>query len=206
MTDDDDVPVTLDFRRPDLAREWAESAMSVRPWRAEFFSAFAAVIAGARPSRPCRVLELGSGPGFLAEQLLKAADLAYVAVDFSAAMHEMARQRLGGLASRVRFVERSLRDGNWGEGLGQFSFAVTHQAIHELRHKRHAPPLHAQVRELLLPGGSYLVCDHFYGEGGMSNDRLYMSVDEQRDALLAAGFTHIEQVLLKGGLVLHRAS
>lgn len=40
---------------------------------------------------------------------------------------------------------------------------------------------------------------------GMSNDRLYMTVDEQRLALLDAGFTDVTQVLLKSGLVLHRA-
>lgn len=49
------------------------------------------------------------------------------------------------------------------------------------------------------------MCDHFYGEGGMSNDRLYMTVDEQRLSLLEAGFTDVAQVLLKSGLVLHRA-
>jgi len=201
-----DVPMTLDFRIADKAREWAESAMSVRPWRAEFFAAFADVIARTCAKQQCRVLELGSGPGFLAEHLLKAADLAYVAVDFSAAMHELARQRLGALASRVQFIERSLLDANWGEGLGKFNFAVTHQAVHELRHKRYAPALHAQVRQLLLPGGRYLVCDHFYGEGGMSKAELYMTVDEQREALLGAGFTQVEQVLLKGGLVLHQAT
>jgi hypothetical protein len=64
--------------------------------------------------------------------------------------------------------------------------------------------LHARTRTLLRPRGVYLVCDHFYGEGGMSNDRLYMTVDEQRLSLLEAGFTDVAQVLLKSGLVLHR--
>jgi hypothetical protein len=77
--------------------------------------------------------------------------------------------------------------------------------VHELRHKRYAEALHSQVRHLLVPGGAYLVCDHFYGEGGMSNAQLYMTVKEQRDALRAAGFTQVDEVLLKGGLVLHRA-
>jgi SAM-dependent methyltransferase len=201
-----DVPITLDFRSADKAREWAESAMSVRPWRAEFFAAFADIIGNASTRQHCRVLGLGSGPGFLAEQLLKTADLSYVAVDFSAAMHELARQRLGQFAARVQFIERSLLDPHWGDDLGEFHFAVTHQAVHELRHKRYAPALHAQVRKRLLPGGGYLVCDHFYGEGGMANAELYMTVDEQREALLGAGFTHVKQVLLKGGLVLHHAT
>jgi predicted methyltransferase len=43
---------------------------------------------------------------------------------------------------------------------------MTNQAVHELRHKRHARELHRQVARLLTPGGSYLVCDHFCGPGG----------------------------------------
>lgn len=203
----DDVPSPIDFQRADHARDWAQSANTVRPWRAEFFAAFVGLIAGARPAGACRVLDLGCGPGFLAELLLQSnAHLRYVGLDFSPTMHDLARQRLGPLAERAGFIERNLRDADWGAGLGHFDFVVTHQAVHELRHKRHAVALHAQARERLLPGGRYLVCDHFHGEGGMSNAELYMSVAEQREALRAAGYTQVDQVLLKGGLVLHQAS
>lgn len=203
---DDDVPVSVDFRQADHAQEWAASAMATRPWRADFFVAFATELAVLAGGRPCRVLELGSGPGFLAAELLASnTQLDYVALDFSPVMHELAKQRLGALAARACFIERDLRQPDWAEGLGRFDAVVTHQAVHELRHKRHAATLHAQVRPLLLPEGAYLVCDHFLGEGGMSNERLYMTVDEQRGALASAGYTAVEQVLLKQGLVLHRA-
>lgn len=207
MNQEDDVPVTVDFRQAAHAQQWTQAAMSARPWRADFFAAFAeAIAAHTADGQPCRVLELGSGPGFLAERLLAArADLHLVALDFSAPMHVMARERLAAHAGRVDFIVRDLRDPQWGEGLGAFDFVVTHQVVHELRHKRHASALHAQVRARLRPGGGYLVCDHFFGEGGMSNDRLYMSVEEQRVALRAAGFMHVEPVLEKGGLVLHHA-
>lgn len=121
-------------------------------------------------------------------------------------MHEMVAQRLGALVSRIQFVERSFREAAWPEGLGQFNFVVTNQAVHELCHKRYALALHAQVKQLLMPRGGYLVCDHFFGESGMSNDQLYMSVAEQRQALLSAGYGSVEQVMLKGGLVLHHAT
>ena len=200
----EDVPSPIDLRRMEDARQWAESAMSKRPWRTEFFAAFASLIGNASASR---VLELGSGPGFLAEHLLRSnSTLHYIALAFFSAMHELAVQRLGDLAGRVQFVERSFLEAAWPEGLGQFEFVVTNQAVHELRHKRHAPVLHAQVKQVLCPGGAYLVCDHFFGEGGMKNDQLYMSVEEQKQALLAGGFTSVKQVMLKGGLVLHNAT
>ena len=202
-----DVPSPIDLRQMEDAREWASTAMAKRPWRTEFFSMFASAIARGGTNVPCRVLELGSGPGFLAEHLLNALPfVSYVALDFSGAMHELAAERLCNLANRVQFVERSFREPAWSNGLGRFQHVVTNQAVHELRHKRHAPLLHTQARAVLATGGSYLVCDHFAGEGGMSNDLLYMTVDEQKAALLAAGFASVEQLLLKGGLVLHHAT
>ena len=90
--------------------------------------------------------------------------------------------------------------------LGMFEAIVTPQAVHELRHKDRARGLHAQAAALLAPGGAYLVCDHFAGEGGMKDDQLSMTVKEQAAALNGAGFDRVEQLLLKGGLVLHRAS
>ncbi len=198
-----DVPSPIDLTRMDDAREWAQQAMLKRPWRTEFFAEFARVLDEGEAQQ---VLELGSGPGFLARHLLEALpQIQYTALDFSAAMHELAAERLGALQSRVRFVERSFREPAWVEGLGPFDHVVTHQAVHELRHKRYTPMLHEQVRGLLAPGGRYLVCDHFSGPGGMKNDQLYMSIDEQREALQRAGFARVEPVLLKRGLMLYLA-
>ena len=197
-----DVPSPIDLRRMSDARPWAETALARRPVRPEFFDAFAREIG----RDGARILELGSGPGFLAEHLLRAwPGLDYTALDFSPAMHQLAAERLGERAARVRFVQRSFREAAWVDGLGPFDVVVTHQAVHELRHKDHATTLHAQVRPLLAAGGRYLVCDHHLGGEGLSNDQLYMTVDQQRDALLRAGFTGVEAVLVKGGLALHRA-
>jgi SAM-dependent methyltransferase len=201
-----DVPSPIDLRRMGDAVEWEATAMAKRPWRNDFFAAFSSAI-GAWPTPAHRVLELGSGPGFLAAHLLEALpSISYVALDFSAAMHGLAAARLGPLASRVKFVERSFLDDRWPGELGLFDAIVTHQAVHELRHKDRACGLHSQAAGLLAPGGVYLVCDHVAGGGGMADDQLYMTVDEQAAALAAAGFGVVEQLLLKGGLVLHRAS
>ena len=199
-----DVPSPIDLRQMTDAREWADQALAVRPWRTVFFAAFAEALAKGRARR---VLELGSGPGFLVQHLLQVLpDLDYVALDNSPAMHELASERLGVLAGRVTFVERSFKEPGLGHGLGTFDHVVTHQAVHELRHKRHARGLHEQVRGLLSPHGRYLVCDHFAGEGGQSNDQLYMRIEEQRAALSDAGFVEIEPLLVKGGLILHSAA
>lgn len=201
-----DIPSPIDLRLMSDAREWESTAMSKRPCRVDFFSEFAAAIRAVTVP-VSRVLELGSGPGFLAEHLLTTLpSISYVAFDFSSAMHELAIARLGSHASRVQFVERSFREATWSLDLGLFEVIVTNQAVHELRHKRYANQLHRQARDLLLPGGAYLVCDHFAGDGGMKDNELYMTVSEQSQALVNAGFVKVEQLLLKNGMVLHRAT
>ena len=201
-----DVPSPIDLRLLKDARLWEATAMSKRPWRTEFFAAFETAIS-AMDTPVTRVLELGSGPGFLAEHLLtRLPSLSYVALDFSAAMHQLAAERLAVLARRVQFIERSFLETAWTQGLGLFDVIVTNQAVHELRHKRHASGLHSQVKEVLVPGGVYLVCDHFAGEGGMDDTELYMSIAEQSEALGNAGFSKIQQLLVKGGLALHLAT
>ena len=180
--------------------------MSKRTWRIDFFAQFASEMAASSIAVQ-RVLELGSGPGFLAQHLLRSlGQVEYWLLDFSAAMHDLAKARLGPLETRASFIERSFKQEDWPVGLGTFECVVTHQAVHELRHKQYAAALHEQVRKVLEPGGAYLVCDHFAGDGGMTNEALYMSVAEQRQALLAAGFESVHQVMKKGGLVLHHAA
>lgn len=201
-----EVASPIDLRCLDDAREWESTAMSKRPWRVEFFQAFEQILTSISVENPIRLLELGAGPGFLAEHLLKNVTFKeYVALDFSPAMHQLAAKRLGVLSERVSFITRSFKDAQWADDLGTFDVVVTLQAVHELRHKSYATGLHAQVRKCLVAGGSYLVCDHFSGPQGMHNNELYMSIEEQKQALEAAGFNPVKQVLVKGTLVLHHA-
>ncbi len=156
-----DVPTPIDFLTMCDAQE-SESKAMLRPYREDFFAAFADELQAIyRPAM--RILELGSGPGFLAHHLLsKIPDAQLTLLDYSAAMHE-------------------------------------------LRHKRYAAALHAQVKGLLRAGGVYLVADHYFGEGAMQNDQLYMSLDEQRFCLKSSGY-EVTDVLIKGGRSLYCAT
>lgn len=202
----DDVPSPIDLRALDDAREWERTALKVRPWRTEFFDRFASEILIHKP-RVTRVLELGSGPGFLAEHVLNLIpELSYVALDFSAAMHELARARLGAHVGNVEFVERSFKADRWSEGLGEFHCVVTNQAVHELRHKSYAAALHAEVFKALSPGGLYLMCDHFVGDNAMTNTELYMTKEEHRSVLQGCGFAALDEVKSFDTMVMYRAT
>ena len=195
-----DVPSPIDLQSRKDATAWEQNAMAARPWRVEFFECFAKAIANVQG--PVRVLELGSGPGFLAAHLLATLpNLSMVLLDFSRPMHDLARTRLKPHLERVEFIERSFKDSDWFSSLNDFDFVVTNQAVHELRHKRYAPELHKQVRNVLAPNGRYLVSDHYAGDGGMKNTDLYMTIEEHLEALASAGYQSISELMRKGGMV-----
>lgn len=132
--------------------------------------------------------------------------LSYVALDYSLAMNELARQRLVDKAAQVRFIERSFKEPEWPDSLGSFQCVVTNQAVHELRCKRYAQTLNEEVRRLLpRSGGLYLFCDYFSGVKGQKNSELYMTKAEQTASLLDAGFTDVEIIRSEGTLAMYRA-
>jgi cyclopropane fatty-acyl-phospholipid synthase-like methyltransferase len=202
-----DVPSPIDLCDPRDALEWERTAQE-RPGRAEVFRAIGRELeALGEDDHDLVVLELGSGPGFLADYLLNALpSVRLTLLDFSGPMHKLARTRLGARVARVTQVERSFKEPGWSQGLGLFDAVVTNQAVHELRHKRHATQLHAAVKGVLKPRAPYLVSDHFCGEGGSQDHQLNMTVAEHRAALLRAGFSEVQQVITAGSLVLHRAT
>lgn len=198
-----DVPSPINCCRFEDAQAWADAANVKRPWRVEFFAAIVAEL-GRLPRRPFSVLELGSGPGYLAQAVFREfPDARYTLLDSSSAMHDLARARLGAVAG-AQFVTTDFTRDSWADELGSFDAVVTVQAVHELRHKRHALGLHEVVRRVLGWEGLYLVCDHVMGRGGMANAELYMTIFEQAETLTLAGFNDVSMLLEKGGLVLHR--
>jgi SAM-dependent methyltransferase len=201
-----DVPSPIDYLDIEQARAWVIKTVETRPWRAEFFAHFAAALNEER-SPPFRVVELGSGPGHLAAVLLSQCSISqYVAVDFSPAMHTLAREHLGDLAERVTFCVRDFRDSNWASGLGTADVVVTHQAVHEVRHKDHQPALFRRVHDILCPNGLFLICDHYWEEGvPWKNVPLYLTQQEQLATLAGAEFADVEVLLDEGGMRLIRA-
>lgn len=201
-----DVPSPINLSAREDAMAWTAAANQHRPLRRDFFHRIAGVVARSGGPAP-RVLELGSGPGFFAQTLLAFAPKArYVALDVSAVMHSLARQRLGAAAAHITFLERDLRSPDWNADLDGFDFVVTHQAVHELRHKRYAVGLHRQVRAVLAPHGQYLMCDHYLGRDGMANGELYMTPSDQVTALKQAAFSRVTTLMHASGMALYSAA
>ncbi|MBL0219545.1 MAG: class I SAM-dependent methyltransferase [Myxococcales bacterium] len=125
----------------------------------------------------------------------------YVALDFSPAMHEIAAEHLGELASRVTFLTRDFREPDWANDLGMFDAVVTLQAAHETRHKRHLVPLLERARSVVAPGGVLLYADH-YLTPETKLPALAPARDEQPLALERAGFVEVELRYEEGNMAL----
>lgn len=198
-----DVPYGNDWESAAEVTAWADAADRIRPWRLRIRDAIADRIA-ALPAG-ARVLELGSGPGFLAQRILERCPgiAGYTLLDFSEQMLALSRERLAGMAA-ARFVHGSFKSGDWLTRVGQpFDCVVSMQAIHELRNKRHALPLYRQVHEALALPGLLIICDHTPLDDTARSAALYMTEQEQLQTLTAAGFVNAHIALSIDSLVVY---
>lgn len=186
----EDVPPGVDFLVPEAAQKWATEAEEKLSSRIPFFTAFVEALQS-HTSKVQAVLELGSGPGFLAEHVLSRCEsiARYELLDFSPTMLDLSRQRLQAFGPRVSFVRGNFKDEGWARRLGTPCDAILSiQAVHELRHKRHAVKFYKECFALLNSGGLLVICDRL-PQGDSERDRaLFMTSEEQITAIRQAGF------------------
>jgi len=203
--DAQDVPYGEDWHSVAEVEAWSAAADRKRPWRSQFRDAIAGYVAALGSG--ARVLELGSGPGLLAENVLaRCPGLAgYTLLDFSEPMLALSRDRLSRFSS-ASFLCEDFRADAWVERVGApFDCIVSMQAIHEARHKRHAPSLYRRIRRAIRTPGLVLICDHTPLDESARSQSLYMTESEQVQALTAGGFMGVEVVLSVSKLVLYVA-
>jgi cyclopropane fatty-acyl-phospholipid synthase-like methyltransferase len=207
-----DVPSPIDLRKPQDALQWATEANQKRPWRYEFFDYYVHLIQNLviekqhkhLDDKQYQVLEIGSGPGFLAKHLLRhCPDILYTALDFSEAMHELAKSKL--LVDelvRTKYLIADFKTEYWQQQLEKYDAIIIHQALHELRHKTYANQFHQQIKKVLKTDAIYLICDHIFAVDAMQNNELFMSKHEHFQSIKQAGYTDVELVKELKGLCL----
>ena len=104
------------------------------------------------------ILELGIGPGYLADFLLQRLHgCSYEGVDFSLPMLDIARRRLLRFLDRVSLVKANLTKANWAQSLTKKPTAVVSTwALHDLMRKERIASVYRRVYEVLAAGGILL--------------------------------------------------
>lgn len=115
----EDVPNPIDFHNEAEAHAWIEQTSQKRPYRSTFFNEFVNEVSRLEQHH-LKVLELGSGPGMLAEQILRRclSVRVYTLLDFSDPMLAVSQERLEEFATRLRFVRADFRDDDWMANVG----------------------------------------------------------------------------------------
>jgi len=189
-----EVPSDHDFFDPAYVKHWSDSIARYRPERQKLFKAFTAEIR--RIDRDhLSVLELGCGPGFLAEALLENCHISrYLLVDFSPHMLDLSRKRLERFKDKSVFLQRDFKKKNWPEGIRTgFNVVVSLQAVHELRHASRIPRLYAQLHELLVTTGLILICDHVNSDSRRGAAH-FMTVEEHLSTFKETGFVRAREI------------
>lgn len=185
--------------------EWAQRYLRERdaiPHRAEGVGVLVELL----PPAPTRVLDLGTGDGYLMGVVRAARPgVSGMACDFSDEMLDRARARFGA-APEIQVVVHDL-DEPLPAAWGTFDVVVSSFAIHHV-HDDRKRALYAEVHALLERGGAFLNLEHvasptpelheeFLAAIGKTPEQDDPSnklapVDAQLDWLQAAGFTHVD--------------
>ena len=147
------------WQRQETAVDWNEGGSEQLPTRAEQQSVLLALLVAAEIGDGA-VLDLGIGSGLVAEAVLEALpDARLVGVDFSAAMLELARERLGRFGSRVQLLGHDLSELDSLELPDlRYRAVFSIQTMHHLSDAEKAAAL-AWTAAVVEPGGLVVIVD-----------------------------------------------
>lgn len=201
MSDTFFVGAEHEFHDEAFAVGWAERFTPTVP-RLRLFDTIIEQVRGSSAATG-RVVELGVGPGFLAERVLACLPtMQYIAVDFSEAFLSIAQQRLAQYAGRVKFVQADLLSSRWPGVVqdvvvreavdgGAVGACVSTWALHDLGDPDATFQVYRDCAELLAGGGVFLNGDFVKPEGtAYVFEPGRFEVRRHLELLASAGFAH----------------
>lgn len=155
-----------DLRTQEDAAEWAAGLQTRFPERAEVMQQIIAQLK-ALPFPVPQVVELGPGPGLLAELLLRELpQMSYIGLDSSELLLNYARDRLVSFGQRAKLIQTDLNADDWLNQLpAEIHAIISLQALHDLGDESHIDRIYGLARRLLVPGGLLLNADFIVPPG-----------------------------------------
>ena len=186
----DFVGAEHEFHSKEFALGWAERFLPT-PERTRLFRLIFTQLNDAIP-RNGNIVELGMGPGYLADYLLKRMpDVSYCGVDFSAPMLEIAQKRLQGHFPRITHIQADLVKEAWGEMISEPVHAIVSTwALHDLGSPKNIKTVYDSSYRALEHNGILVNGDFIKPSGAVQEfegGRFY--VEKHLELLGRAGFS-----------------
>jgi SAM-dependent methyltransferase len=145
-----------EFHDPEFVAGWADR-FAPTPERMKLFKVISSELKARIPKEGC-VVELGIGPGYLADHLLgELPGIRYFGVDFSGPMLDIARQRLKPHSSRIAYVQADLVKDNWWTSIPTSVHAIVSTwALHDLGSQENVEVVYKNCAQVLGDGGMLL--------------------------------------------------
>lgn len=180
-----------EFHSEEFATGWAERFLPT-PERIRLFELVFSQLDRCIPPNGT-VVELGIGPGYLADYLLeRLPGITYYGIDFSSPMLQIARKRLQSYSSQVRFIQSDLVEEHWSERVSTPVHAfVSTWALHDLGSPTHVNAVYEGVFHALNDDGILVNGDFIKPVGAVQEfEGGRFSVDKHLELLRQAGFAH----------------
>lgn len=189
-----------DLRTQKDAAEWTTSLQTRYPERTEVMQHLAAQLK-ALPFPVLQGVELGPGPGLLAQLLLRELpQMNYTGFDSSELLLAYARNQLASFGSRARLIHTDLNTEDWLADLpNEIHAIISLQALHDLGDESHINRVYGLSRRLLVPGGLLLTADFVIPPGQDNpNQPGRRSIARHLELLYAHGFERVSCTLELG--------
>jgi ubiquinone/menaquinone biosynthesis C-methylase UbiE len=158
------------WRESDTAREWDAGGGEALATRAEQQEILLALLRAAQVGERV-VVDLGVGSGLVAEAVLDALpEASLVGIDFSEAMLELARARLGRFGPRARLLRHDLADiGTIALPADRYAALFSVQTLHHLSDEDKCAAI-AWSAGVLEPGGLIVIVDRVAIPGSLFSE------------------------------------
>lgn len=145
-----------EFHDEEFVTGWANRFVPT-PYRLGLFNIILSELKSRIPPNGC-IVELGIGPGYLANHLLgEMPEIQYYGVDFSNPMLDIARQRLKPHSTRVAYVQADLVKDNWWSKIPTPVHAIVSTwALHDLASQENVEVVYKHCAQVLQDGGMLL--------------------------------------------------
>ena len=154
-----------EFHDKKFVSEWADRFIPT-PERVKLFDLILSELKSRISSSSC-VVELGIGPGYLANHILaRMPEIEYYGVDFSSPMLDIAKQRLKSYFPRVTYVQADLVKDRWWENISlPIDAVISTWSLHDLGSQENIEVVYQSCAGALKDGGVLLNGDFIKPSG-----------------------------------------